>query len=154
MSDALEIQIEAALTDALRDILIEGGYYTDLGTHVFEEPKLEDELNDTLMPCAFVVPGEEAATDGCNGGRYGSVFEFWVVIYARASAGEIKALLSRLKADVKKRVLTDPSLGLGTVTNEFEWGGAKRSIDVVEGRGAGRVALRFLLSAEWSPSAA
>lgn len=154
MSDALEWEIEQALLEALRGILVENGYYTDLGDNVLDAPEAEDTIEESRWPYCYTLPGAEAPDDGCDGGRYGSVFEFFVVAYMSAPTTEIAALMARVKADVKKAVLTDPSLGLGTGTNEADWGGANRAIEVADGRSIAKVALRFLIGSDWSPQAA
>src|SRR5689334_17362325 len=105
--EALEVLIRQALTEKLKDIVVGQGYLTDLGDGVLDEPIDEGLINATMLPCAYVFAGNEAPADGCNGGEYGSVWEFHVAAFALAPDGEIDDALARIKADIKKAVLTD-----------------------------------------------
>lgn len=151
-SEPIEVRFRADLTEALRGILIGAGYYTDLGDHVSDVAMAEDELNESLLPCAYVTSQEEAA-EGCIGGE-GSFTQWWVVAYVRSSEETIEDEMSRVKADIKRRVLTvSATTGFAGFTNCLEWGGAQKRADVLSVKGSGRVAVRFGASTTWSKDA-
>lgn len=159
--EALEVLIRKAMTDKLRGIVTGRGYLTDLGDGVLDEPVEDELINHTMFPCAYVFAGDEAPADGCSGGEQGSVWAFHVAAFGIAPDGDIDDVLARIKADIKKAVLTDEQLGLttadlptGSCLNGTEWAGAKKSLDVLAIKGSGCVVVRFAVYAEWSPSAA
>lgn len=153
MADPKEATVVTAVVSALGDIRVGADYFTDLGQHVSAVPFHEDTVNDSQLPAGYAIAGKEAPKDGCMGGTYGSVLEVYVALYVRDTGDGIGTEIARVKADVKKRLLTEPTLG-GAVPEGLEWGGASPDLDALVENGRGWVSMRFLAPFDWTPASA
>lgn len=117
MSDPKKEQIAQDLLDALGNIRVQGGYYTDAGLYVSRRRVPLGTWNTTHKAEVFVFCGKEAAAQACIGNSYQSRAEFMVIGYICDREPDRMAVL--LEADIKKAVLTDPSRTSLAVSTEL-----------------------------------
>lgn len=157
MPEPIEHQIRLALLERLRGIRVGAGYHTDLGEGVLERRIVRDQAAEANLPACTAFAGEEVARDGCMGGSFGSGLEVWVqCVFGPGPEDDLDLIASRVKADVKKAVLTEPTLsdGLSSLVDDLEWGGANKNLDELAPNGLGVVNVLFIALFDWTPSAA
>ena len=157
MSDPIEHQIRLALLDRLRTVRVGAGFHTDLGENVRDRRIVRDEVPEVNLPACATFAGNEVAKDGCMGGTYGSGLEIWVqCVVGPGPEDDLDLQCSRVKADVKRAVLTAPTVAdvLSSSLDDLEWGGAEKNLDELAKVGLGVVNVLFIATFGWTPSSA
>lgn len=158
-TDPQKLTIRDAIVTALQGVRIAQGYNTDIGQNVGVRRVTLANVSVSELPCVAVIYGdedkrsvfEESPEDQQNlGASRDSIARFAVLVYV--SAEDVDAELLRADADVKRALLSSPTLG--GVCDLIRYVDASTDWQEFADTDRGEIGLLFAVHFNWSPDAA
>ena len=154
MADPVKEQILANIVTTLEGISTGGGYYTNAGHRVLKYLEGWQQPDGDLLPCLYVVAGNESPpTFALGGSCYRSEVEIsvWSYVEQKPGADDLGDQLAKVEADIKVAMMTDLTRGalaesqtlMGVSTDEGFYGEGNR----------GAVVATFSVKYSWSLTA-